>query len=131
MNEFIRNAAEKMTASYMECDIFPRQDKVLPDEKTIEKIKDSDNERALQYNIDLKDKLTGSVKFIFQPAEEVNNGAKYMIEKGCLENPKVDAVFGIHNSPEIPLGTVAVKNSPLMASVDRIVIKIKGKVSAT
>lgn len=38
MNEFIRNAAEKMTASYMECDIFPRQDKVLPDEKTIEKI---------------------------------------------------------------------------------------------
>ena len=75
----------------------------------------------------LRDQLEGSVKFLFQPAEEINLGAKKMMELRCLENPKVDAIFGMHNSPEIPCGTVAVKNGPLMAAVDRINIKIKGK----
>lgn len=75
----------------------------------------------------LKDEIHGSVKFLFQPAEEVNLGAKKMMSLNCLENPKVDAIFGMHNSPEIPLGTVAVKNGPLMASVDRITFTIKGK----
>lgn len=76
---------------------------------------------------EMKDELKGTVKFIFQPAEETNCGAKKLIERGCMENPKVDAIFAVHNSPEIPTGTVAVKNSPLMASVDRIVLRIKGK----
>lgn len=75
----------------------------------------------------LRDQLEGSVKFLFQPAEEINFGAKKMMELRCLDNPKVDAIFGMHNSPEIPYGTVAVKNGPLMAAVDRINIKIKGK----
>lgn len=75
----------------------------------------------------MRDELHGSVKFLFQPAEEINQGAKMMVRLGCLENPRVDAIFGMHNSPEIPLGTVAVKNGPLMAGVDRINLTIKGK----
>lgn len=73
----------------------------------------------------LKEQLHGSVKFLFQPAEEINLGAKKMVKLGCLEG--VDAIFGLHNSPEIPLGTVAVKHGALMAAVDRIEITIKGK----
>lgn len=75
----------------------------------------------------MKDQIHGSVKFLFQPAEEVNLGAKKLMSLNCLENPKVDAIFGLHNSPEIPLGTIAVKNGALMASVDRINITITGK----
>lgn len=75
----------------------------------------------------LKDEIKGSVKFIFQPAEEINLGAKKLMELNCLENPKVDSIWGIHNSPEIPQGTVAVVNGPIMASVDRITFHIKGK----
>lgn len=75
----------------------------------------------------MREEIRGSVKFLFQPAEEINKGAKKLISLHCLENPKVDAIFGLHNSPEIPLGTVAVKNGPLMASVDRIEFTIQGK----
>ncbi len=82
---------------------------------------------AAQILAAMREKIKGSVKFIFQPAEEVNLGAKKFVKLHCLENPKVDAIFGIHNSPEIPVGTVAVKNGPLMASVDRITFTIKGK----
>jgi amidohydrolase len=75
----------------------------------------------------LRSEIKGSVKFLFQPAEEVNLGAKLMMKLNCLENPKVDAVFGLHNSSMYPAGTVCVKNGPLMASVDRIEFYIKGK----
>ncbi|MBM6828858.1 amidohydrolase [Anaerotignum lactatifermentans] len=75
----------------------------------------------------LRDEICGSVKFLFQPAEEINMGAKLLVKQGCLENPHVDAIFGMHNSPEVPAGSVAVKNGPLMAAVDRINITIKGK----
>ena len=74
----------------------------------------------------LREEIPGSVKFIFQPAEEVSLGAKKLMELHCLENPKVDAIFGLHNSPEIPIGTVAVKKGPLMASSDRIIFTVKG-----
>lgn len=50
-----------------------------------------------------------------------------MVSLGCLKNPQVSAIFGLHNSPEIPLGTVAVKDGPLMAGVDRIEITIHGR----
>ena len=74
----------------------------------------------------MREEIHGSVKFLFQPAEELNLGAKLMVKQGCLENPHVDALFGLHNSPEIPAGTVAVKNGPLMAAVNRINMKITG-----
>ncbi len=76
---------------------------------------------------DMREQIQGSVKFLFQPAEEINLGAKKMMSLHCLESPKVSAVFGMHNSPEIPIGTVAVKKGPLMAAVDRIIFTIKGK----
>ena len=75
----------------------------------------------------MKDEIRGSVKFLFQPAEEVNKGALHMIELKCMENPKVDAVFGLHCSPEVPVGSVAVKSGPLMAAVHRFYIDVHGK----
>lgn len=75
----------------------------------------------------LKDELQGSVKFIFQPAEEINLGAKAMIEEGVLENPDVSMIFGLHNNPEIPIGKVGVKEGPLMAAVDSTFITVMGK----
>ena len=53
-----------------------------------------------------KDELKGSVKFIFQPAEEAINGADTMVKHGVLENPQVDAVFGVHNNPELRAGQI-------------------------
>lgn len=76
---------------------------------------------------DLKDKIEGNVLFIFQPAEEVNKGAKLMVEKGLLTDVKADLIFGLHNNPEIPWGKIAIKERGLMAAVDTIKIKVKGK----
>lgn len=75
----------------------------------------------------MREHLHGSVKFLFQPAEEVNLGAKKMVALGCMENPHVDVSFGIHCSSDVPYGSVAVKCGPLMASVDRINITVKGR----
>ena len=76
---------------------------------------------------EMKDQIKGSVKFIFQPAEERNLGAINMISAGVLEDPKVSACFSFHNSPEIPTGTVAVLPGPIMAGLNTIDIVIKGK----
>ena len=75
---------------------------------------------------ELKDTFRGNVKLIFQPAEEVNEGARQMIEHGVMENPKVDAVFGLHTKPDIPAGQVGVKSGGLMAAVDTIGIEVRG-----
>ena len=75
----------------------------------------------------LKDSLKGSVTMIFQPAEELNRGAKEMVKEGVLETNGIDMIFGLHNHPEIPVGKVALKEGPLMAAVDRIEITITGK----
>ncbi len=79
-----------------------------------------------------KDKIKGTVKFIFQPAEEgpppgEEGGAKLMIKEGVLEAPKVDAIFGLHISSETPVGTITYKAGGIMASVERFVINVKGK----
>jgi amidohydrolase len=74
--------------------------------------------------------LSGNVKFIFQPAEEGPGGAKPMIEDGALENPKVDAIIGLHTGCiwdfQKP-GEVYVGYGSMMASLDRIDVTIKGK----
>lgn len=75
----------------------------------------------------LKDELQGSVKFIFQPAEEINAGAKAMIDDGVLEDPPVSLIFGLHNNPEIPVGKVGLKEGPLMAAVDSTFITVRGQ----
>lgn len=76
-----------------------------------------------------KDKLRGSVKFIFQPGEEVPGGADLMIKESCLENPKVDAIIGMHYGKlaDIPQGYIGFKDNELMASMDIFSIKVKGK----
>lgn len=79
-----------------------------------------------------KDKINGTVKFIFQPAEEgpppgEEGGAKLMIKEGVLENPKVDAIFGLHINSETPVGTIKYKTEGMMAAVERFVIHVKGK----
>lgn len=75
---------------------------------------------------ELRNEIKGSVKFIFQPAEEKNAGAKMMLEDGVLENPRVDAIFGLHNHPALKVGTIGVKEGPLMAAVDTIFIDVFG-----
>ncbi|MFM7580363.1 MAG: M20 family metallopeptidase, partial [Microcystaceae cyanobacterium] len=60
----------------------------------------------------------GTVKLIFQPAEESPGGAKPMIEQGVLKNPDVDAIIGLHLWNNLPLGTVGVRPGPLMAAVE-------------
>ena len=79
-----------------------------------------------------KDKIKGTVKFIFQPAEEgpppnEEGGAKLMIKEGVLENPKVDAIFGLHIRSNYEVGTIHYKKGGIMASVERFVINVKGK----
>ena len=79
-----------------------------------------------------KDKIKGSIKFIFQPAEEgpppgEEGGAKLMVKEGVLENPKVDAIYGLHINSETPVGTITLKPEGIMAAVERFVVTVKGK----
>jgi amidohydrolase len=74
--------------------------------------------------------LAGTVKFIFQPAEENSRGAKAMIEDGAMEEPHVDAVIGLHTGclwKEIGPGEIGIRFGSLMAAVDRFIITFKGK----
>jgi amidohydrolase len=75
----------------------------------------------------VKDKLNGNIKFLFQPAEEGPGGAKPMIEAGVMENPHVDFSIGCHVWPAIPEGSIGAKAGPLMAAMDRFDIRIIGK----
>ncbi|MFV8281626.1 amidohydrolase [Christiangramia marina] len=79
-----------------------------------------------------KDKINGTVKFIFQPAEEgpppgEEGGAALMIKEGVLENPDVDAIFGLHINAATPVGTIKYKPEGTMAAVERFVINVQGK----
>ncbi len=74
-----------------------------------------------------RDRFAGTVKFIFQPAEEGPGGAKPMIEAGVLKNPDVDAIIGLHLWNNLPLGTVGVRAGALMAAVESFHCTILGK----
>jgi amidohydrolase len=74
-----------------------------------------------------RQQFSGTVKFAFQPAEELPpGGAKGMIEAGVLEDPRVDATFGLHLWNGLPVGKIGVDEGPIMASVDRFDVVIKG-----
>ena len=77
----------------------------------------------------LRDDIRGSVKFIFQPAEEsgLQGGAERMIADGALRNPKPDVIFGLHTSHAYPVGTVAGIAGPCMASADFFDVRIHGR----
>ncbi|WP_379062509.1 M20 aminoacylase family protein [Mesorhizobium sp. UC74_2] len=70
-------------------------------------------------------RLAGSVRFIFQPAEEAEGGGRRMVEEGLFDRFPVDAIFGLHNWPGLPLGTVAVRPGPMMAAMDLFTVTIK------
>jgi amidohydrolase len=74
-----------------------------------------------------RDAWHGTVKFAFQPAEEGGNGALAMIEDGVLEDPRVDAAFGLHIMNNLPIGRIAATAGPIMGSVDKFTIRIRGK----
>lgn len=69
----------------------------------------------------------GNVKLFFQPAEEGVGCAKRMIAAGCMENPHVEAVFGLHSAPRLPAGKIGTKPGWTSASSDEIKIRVHGK----
>ncbi|MEY8763754.1 MULTISPECIES: M20 metallopeptidase family protein [Clostridium] len=74
-----------------------------------------------------KNELKGTVKFLFQPAEELAEGAKQMVQGGALENPDVDYIFGMHVWSDIPVNKVSLQEGPIMASADTWKLKVLGK----
>ncbi len=82
--------------------------------------------------VQMRSRLPGTVKFLFQPAEEgapvgEEGGAGLMIKEGALENPRPDAIFGLHVMPNIEVGQVGYNSGPAMASSDRFSVTIRGK----
>ena len=80
----------------------------------------------------LRARLRGSVKFIFQPAEEMppegeEGGARMMIAEGALESPVPQAIFGLHVTSFLPLGVIGYRPGPTMASADKLHITVHGK----
>jgi amidohydrolase len=80
----------------------------------------------------MRGEVGGTIKFIFQPAEEgappgEEGGAALMIKEGALENPRPQAIFGLHVLPVIEVGQIAYNSGPAMASADRFVITVRGK----
>ena len=80
----------------------------------------------------IKDQIKGTIKFIFQPAEEgipniEESGAPLMIKEGVMEDPKVDVIFGLHIESAIEVGRIEYKAGAFMASSDWFTIKVKGK----
>lgn len=80
----------------------------------------------------VKADLPGTVKFIFQPAEEgsvpgTEGGAKLMVQEGVLDKPKVEAIFGVHIQAQTEVGTLSYRPGGEMASADRFTIKVRGK----
>ncbi|MGB5499142.1 MAG: amidohydrolase [Maribacter sp.] len=81
-----------------------------------------------------KDKIKGTVKFIFQPAEEgpppgEEGGALLMVKEGVLKNPDVDAIFGLHINSQTPVGVIRYKSGGTMAAAQSFTINVKGKQS--
>lgn len=71
--------------------------------------------------------FNGTVRFVFQPAEEPGKGAQAMLEDGLLERFPMDEIYGLHNMPNLPAGTINVRAGGIMASEDNFTLKIKGK----
>ena len=71
--------------------------------------------------------FAGTIHFIFQPAEENEGGARLMVQEGMLEHYPVEAIYGMHNWPEVPVGQFAVRPGPMMAAFDIFEITISGR----
>src|SRR5574338_698303 len=73
------------------------------------------------------DQIAGRALFMFQPGEEGHFGAKFMLEEGLLADPKPDAAFALHVTPNLPAGFVSSRAGPAMASADEFAIVVRGK----
>ncbi|MFA5851926.1 MAG: M20 family metallopeptidase [Spirochaetales bacterium] len=82
---------------------------------------------AAKYLAANRKNLRGSVKFLFQPAEESTGGAANMIADGCLENPHVDYIIGLHVMPDVPVGKFELKHGALNGSSDYLAVTVRGK----
>lgn len=81
--------------------------------------------------VEMKDEIPGTIKFIFQPAEEgapegEEGGAKLMVKEGVLKNPDVEAIFGLHINSQTPVGQINTRPLGLLAAVNSFRIDIKG-----
>jgi len=74
-----------------------------------------------------RENLPGTIKFAFQPAEELGAGARPMLEAGIMSGPEVDGVIGLHLWNNIPAGQIGVCNGPIFAGADSLEIRVKGK----
>jgi amidohydrolase len=79
----------------------------------------------------MRERIPGTVKFVFQPAEETppvgeEGGAKLMIEQGCMKNPDVGAIFGLHVTSIFPTGQIGYRSGALMASADKFQVFVRG-----
>lgn len=77
----------------------------------------------------MRDRLPGTVKLLFQPAEETDGGAEPMVAHGMLENPHVDRVYGLHVQPYLPVGAIETRAGTLNASTDEVELTIHGRAS--
>lgn len=75
----------------------------------------------------MRDRLKGNVKLLFQPAEETTGGALPMVRAGVMEHPHVDACYGLHLQPYLPLGTVETRYGALNAACDELEVDVWGK----
>ena len=87
---------------------------------------------AAEVLVGMKDKIKGTVVFIFQPAEEgppagEEGGAALMVKEGVMNSPKIDAIFGIHINSQTEIGKIRYKSGATMAASDWFSIKVKGK----
>ncbi|MBI5366616.1 MAG: amidohydrolase [Planctomycetes bacterium] len=75
----------------------------------------------------LRDRFAGTVKFLFQPAEEGGHGGLRMCEAGVLADPPVDAIFALHSWPFLPAGSIGVRYGPMMAGTDTFAVDVIGQ----
>jgi amidohydrolase len=71
--------------------------------------------------------FSGTVHFIFQPAEENEGGGRVMVEQGLFKRFPAEAVYGLHNMPGVPVGKICVRSGPMMASCDNFEIVVQGR----
>ena len=74
-----------------------------------------------------RESIAGTVLFMFQPGEEGHHGARFMIEDGLLDDPTPDAAFALHIMPNAPAGTFGSRAGPMLASADKLTVRVRGK----
>lgn len=131
------NPDKKVVALRADIDALPIQEKNELDYKSVNAgvmhacghdVHTSSLIGAAKILIDLKEEFEGTVKLIFQPAEEkIPGGAKPMIEAGVLENPKPEFMYGQHVFPELEAGKIGMRSGKYMASADEINLTVIGK----